>query len=71
MDPASASALLTDKECLSFFLRLDVSNGNVKHSTTVFGKELILGVPYYLHLLLEVRVKTRLLQQDIVTGGLR
>lgn len=43
MDPASASALLTDEECLLFFLRLDLSNGDVKHSTAVFGKRSNLG----------------------------
>ena len=43
VDPASASALLTDKECHSFSLRLDISNGNVKHSTAVFGKRNNLG----------------------------
>ena len=43
MDPTSASALLTEAECLSFFLRLDFSNGDVKQSTDVFGKRIGLG----------------------------
>ena len=43
IDPASASARLTNKECLSFYLRLDLSNGNVSNQTSVFGKRIGLG----------------------------
>ena len=43
IDPASASARLTNEECLSFYLRLDLSNGNVSNRTSVFGKRIGLG----------------------------
>ena len=43
IDPASASARLTDEECLSFYLRLDLSNGNVPNQTAIFGKRSGLG----------------------------
>jgi len=43
IDPASASARLTNEECLSFYLRLDLSNGNVPNQTAIFGKRSGLG----------------------------
>ena len=43
IDPASASARLTNEKCLSFYLRLDLSNGNVSNQTSVFGKRIGLG----------------------------